>query len=67
MPQWTRVDRWVGYILVGVAVMTCGAGMVTLSIRLRRSPQRRALTIAQHFNEFFAKFWWRLERVGRGR
>jgi len=64
VPGWTRVDRWVGYILVGVAVMMFAAGYVTLSIRLRRGVHGKTLTFAENLNEFLAKFWWRLQRVG---
>jgi 1-acyl-sn-glycerol-3-phosphate acyltransferase len=64
VPQWTHVDRWVGYILVGVAVMMFAAGLVTLSIRLRRGVHGKSLTFAENLNEFLAKFWWRFQRVG---
>ena len=64
VPGWTRVDRWVGFILVGVAVMMFAAGLVTLSIRLRRGIHGKSLTFAENLNEFLAKFWWRLQRVG---
>jgi len=65
VPGWTGVDRWVGYILVGVAVMMFAAGLITLSIRLRRGPYGKSLSFAENLNEFLAKFWWRLQRVGR--
>jgi 1-acyl-sn-glycerol-3-phosphate acyltransferase len=64
VPGWTRVDRWVGFILVGVAVLMFAAGLVTLSIRLRRGVHGKSLTFAENLNEFLAKFWWRLKRVG---
>lgn len=65
IPQWTRVDRWVGLILAGVAVMTFAAGIVTLFIRLRRGVHGKSLTFAENLNEFLAKFWWRFQRLGR--
>ncbi len=64
LPQGTRVDDWVGYILVGVAVVTFVAGIVTLRVRLSRSVHGAGMTIAENLNEFITKFWWRLERVG---
>lgn len=64
IPQWTRVDRWVGYILVGVAVMMFAAGLVTLSIRLRQGVHGKSLTFAENLNEFLAKSWWRFQRLG---
>ena len=65
VPQWTRVDRWVGHILVGVALITFVAGVVTLIVRLRRGVHGPAMTFAENLNEFVAKFWWRFRRVGR--
>jgi len=64
VPGWTGVDRWVGYILVGVAAMMFAAGLVTLSIRLGRGVHGKSLTFAENLNEFLAKFWWRLQRMG---
>ena len=64
VPQWTRVDRWVGWILLGVSVVMLVAAIVTLSVRLRRGNHGPALNFAEHLNEFVAKFWWRLKRVG---
>jgi 1-acyl-sn-glycerol-3-phosphate acyltransferase len=65
VPGWARVDRWVGFILAGVAVMTFIAGLVTMSIRLRRGPLGKTLTFAENLNELLAKTWWRFQRVGR--
>lgn len=64
LPEGTRVDRWVGYILIGVAVATFAAGFITLKVRISRSPQVSRLTVVQHLNEFLAKFWWRFRRIG---
>lgn len=64
LPEWTRLDRWVGYILIGVAVITFVAGAVTLSVRLGRGPLGRSMTFGENLNEFIAKFWWRMKRIG---
>jgi 1-acyl-sn-glycerol-3-phosphate acyltransferase len=64
VPHWTRVDRWVGYILAVAAVVTFVAGFVTLHVRFRRSPHGKGLTLAENLNELIAKFWWRFRRVG---
>jgi MFS family permease len=45
LPQWQRVDRWVGSILIGVAVLTAAAAMITLNVRLSRSPQSRGILV----------------------
>ncbi len=65
VPQWSRVDRWVGPILVGVAALALFAGLVTLRIRLRRGPYRPWLNFLIRLTEFVAKSWWRLRRIGR--
>jgi len=65
VPQWPHLDRWVGYILLVVAVLTFVAGWVSLRIRLARGPFRAILTFVINFNEFWAKFWYRLQVVGR--
>jgi len=65
VPQWPHLDRWVGYILLVVAVLTFGAGWVSLRIRLARSPLRSAVSFAVNLNEFWAKFWYRLRVAGR--
>jgi 1-acyl-sn-glycerol-3-phosphate acyltransferase len=64
LPEWSNLDRWVGYILIGVAIVAFCAGAITLSVRLSRAPFGRTLTLAENLNEFVAKFWWRLKRIG---
>lgn len=64
VPQWTRVDRWVGWILLAVCAVTATAGAVSMFIRLRSSHRGKRLTFAVNGNEFIARFWWRLRRVG---
>jgi 1-acyl-sn-glycerol-3-phosphate acyltransferase len=65
LPQNTRVDHWVGYILILVAVLTIAAGLITLHVRLGRSGLGRHVSFALNFNELGAKFLWRVKCVGR--
>jgi len=65
LPEFARVDRWVGYILFGVSALTLCAGGVTFVVRTRRSRLGSRLAAVENLNEFIAKFWWRLQRVGR--
>lgn len=65
MFSWFRVDRWVGHILLVVAAVTAVAGAIALVVRFRRGSHGVVLNAAENMNEFLAKFWWRLERVGR--
>ncbi len=64
LPQDARIDRWVGWILAGVALMTFCSALVTLIVRLRRGVHGPLITTAEHVNEFLAKFLWRFRRVG---
>lgn len=64
VPQWTRVDRWVGWILLAVALITAAAGAASLWIRLKSSGRGKRLSFAVNGNEFIARFWWRMRRVG---
>ncbi len=64
VPQWTRVDRWVGWILLAVAVISLIAGLWTMKVRLRRGPHSPKLNYLENLNEFISKFWWGLKRVG---
>ena len=64
LPQSAHIDRWVGHILIVVAVLAFAAGLVTMSVRLRRSPHGALITSGWNFLELLAKFWWRLRRIG---
>lgn len=63
VPQWQRVDRWIGWILIGVAVLMFAAGVMTLVVRLRRAPYGPLLLFLQNLNEFITKFWYRFRRL----
>lgn len=65
IPAWQNVDRWVGFILVGVSLAAFAAGLATHTVRLRRAGHRIAFTFWCHVNEFLAKLWWRMERLGQ--
>jgi len=65
IPQWEKVDRWVGYILAAVALLTFATALVALLTRLRRSKYTWLFQLMEDLNEFVAKFWWRLTVEGR--
>ncbi|MEK6799130.1 MAG: MFS transporter [Planctomycetota bacterium] len=65
IPQWTHVDRWVGWILLGVALLALSAAVLTFVIRLRRGRLAPLLELVEHLNEFVARLVWGLRRVGR--
>lgn len=68
IPAWRDVDRWVGFILVGVSLAAFVAAFTTLTVRLRRAGRRTGYRPGFLFwgsvNELLAKLWWRMERVG---
>jgi 1-acyl-sn-glycerol-3-phosphate acyltransferase len=64
VPQWERVDRWVGWILIVVAVLMFAAGIMTLVVRLRRAVYGPMLLFLQNLNEFLTRFWYRFKRIG---
>lgn len=65
IPTWTRVDRWVGYILVAVAVVTFATALTggVWTVR-RRRPLPAGLAVGEYVNELLVKFWYRMERIG---
>lgn len=64
VPRWTHIDRWVGYILLCVAAITVGAGVVTLRVRMQRSTHPPGLMMLGHLNEFVVRLLWRFRRIG---
>lgn len=65
IPGWQHVDRWVGWILMLVAIIMAVAGYVTLHIRLQRGPHDARVNFAENLNAFLCVFWYRLQRIGR--
>ena len=66
-PQNSRVDPWVGHILIGVSCLTLIAGIVTLTVRIRRTPMPAIAAFCEHVNEFVAKVWWRYTCIDKWR
>ncbi len=64
VPKWERIDRWVGWILIAVAVIMFGAGIMTLVVRLRRAVYGPLMLFLQNGNEFLTRFWYRFQRIG---
>ncbi|MEK6677550.1 MAG: MFS transporter [Planctomycetota bacterium] len=64
LQQKTRIDHYAGHILAAVALITACAAAATMILRYRQSPFRSKLTLVTNLNEFLAKSWWRLKRVG---
>ncbi len=65
VPQWSRLDAWAGYILVGAAALLFSAGALSLIVRLRTGPLGGLYAFFRNIDEVFVKSWYRLEVVGR--
>lgn len=64
IPSWENIDRWVGWILVVVALAVLATAVGSLVIRLRASPFRPVVAFWWNLNEFYCKWWFRLRREG---
>ena len=64
VPEWPGIDRWVGHILVAVAVLLTGVGVLSLVIRLSQSPFGIITGFVWNANEFYSRWWFRLQRKG---
>lgn len=64
IPEWPGLDRWSGWIVMGLAVLLVSTGLVTLYVRLTAEHRPPALGFFQNLNEVFCKFWYRLQRKG---
>jgi 1-acyl-sn-glycerol-3-phosphate acyltransferase len=64
IPGWERLDRWAGWILVGVTLVTFGTGLASLVVRLKASPFGAGLRFWKNLNDFYCHWWFRLKREG---
>ncbi|MBP7936728.1 MAG: MFS transporter [Phycisphaerae bacterium] len=65
IPRWQNIDRWVGWILVAVALVVLATAIGSLTVRLRASPFHPKVAFWWNLNEFYCKWWFRLRRMGR--
>ena len=64
IPRWRNLDAWVGYIVLGLAALMSGAGLVSLWVRYRDRGLPFALSMVSNFNEFCCRLWYRFQRIG---
>ena len=64
LPEWTQIDRWVGYLLAAVTAIVLATGLAALLIRLGGSKIPPRQRFWMNVNEFYCKFWFRLRREG---
>jgi len=65
IPQWSRLDAFAGYMLIGAAALSFATGLLSMVVRLRSSPLGGLYAFFRNINEVFVKSWYRLEIVGR--
>lgn len=59
-----QLDSYVRPILIVLAVFLLSSGAVTLYARHRRSAHGMRVSFYKNLNEFLAKWWYRLRRIG---
>lgn len=64
IPAWAQPDRWIGWILLAVAVVVLTTGILSLVWHLRRSTLEWRVAFWWKINELYCRFWFRLERDG---
>lgn len=64
IPQWDRIDRYIGWIMLGASLMLLGFGVWTTMLRLGRGRWSRGITFWVNLSDFYCRFWGRLRRVG---
>ena len=64
IPHWENIDRWVGWILVAVALAAGATAAGSLVIRLQSSVFTPGVAFWWNLNAFYCKWWFRLRRDG---
>jgi 1-acyl-sn-glycerol-3-phosphate acyltransferase len=64
IPEWKELDRWVGLVLLVVALIAGATGLVSLLVRLRSGRFRSVVGFWWNVIEFYARWWCRLKREG---
>ena len=64
IPRNAHLDEYIGWILLGVALIATTTGIAALIIRLRFGQFGMSLGFWRNFTEFYAKWWFRLKREG---
>src|SRR4029078_13731214 len=53
IPEWHHIDRWVGWILIGVTLIVLTTAVISLFIRLEQSQIGRVQRFWMNVNEFY--------------
>lgn len=64
IPEWPGIDRWVGWLLCGVTATLTTTAAITLVVQRRRAVFGWRISFWRGLNEFYCRWWFRLERVG---
>lgn len=64
IPDWPNIDRHIAWIAGLTSLGLFAAGMWTTMVRLRRGRFGRAITFVTNFNQFYCRFWARVQRDG---
>jgi len=64
IPHWQNIDRWIGWILLGVTGTVAATAAGSLWVRLRASRLGPVRTFWWNLNAFYCRWWFRLKREG---
>lgn len=64
IPRWENIDRWIGWILLATSIAVLAAAIISLAVRLQRSPFRSRVGFWWNLNEFCCRFWFGMKREG---
>lgn len=64
IPEWPNIDRHIAWIAGLTSLGLFAAGMWTTMVRLRRGRFGRAITFVTNLNQFYCRFWARVQRDG---
>lgn len=60
IPHWQNLDRWAGFVLIGIALLLAVVASLTLIVRFRRLQMEWQFVALRNFVEFWSKFWYRM-------
>lgn len=64
IPRWGNIDRWIGWMLLGVTAVVLATAVASLWIRLKSGRLPAGRRFWWNLNEFYCKWWFRLRRDG---
>lgn len=64
IPRWSHIDRWVGWLLLGVTLTAAVAGIASMRIRLGNGKYPPHKVFWWNMVDFYCRWWFHLRREG---